>query len=99
MLALPSVRTKVFSIRLLERTGFCKSGQPGQKLIAAGIGRLDAEGHLPEAEFGEFLAVAQLVDVDRRKKVTTASVSPRHTICQRCGTRSRSPNQANSGRQ
>ena len=31
------------------------------------------------------------------KKVTTASVSPRQTICQRCGTRSRSPNQANSG--
>src|SRR5262245_35546790 len=40
-------------------------GQPRQELVTAGIGRLYAQRHLPEAEFGEFLAVAQPVDVDR----------------------------------
>src|SRR5260221_759772 len=43
-------------------------GQPRQELVAAGIGRLHAQRHLPEAEFGEFLAVAQPVDIDRRGK-------------------------------
>src|SRR4051812_46102986 len=67
-LRFPSVRTKAFSIGCWNGPGSSKSGQPGQKLVAAGIGGLDAERHLPEAEFGEFLAIAQLVDVDRREK-------------------------------
>src|SRR5438876_12260043 len=67
----PSERTRVIGLRcwnggvLTSRTAL---GQPRQELVAAGIGRLHAQRYLPEAEFGEFLAVTQAVDIDRREE-------------------------------
>src|SRR4029077_8782667 len=67
----PSERTRVIGLRcwngrvLTPRTAL---GQPRQEFVAAGIGRLHAQRYLPEAEFGEFLAVAQPVDIDWREK-------------------------------
>src|SRR5882672_11465545 len=67
----PSEGTKVICLRCWNG-GFLTPtpalGQPRQELVAAGIGRLHAQRYLPEAEFGEFLAVAQPVDIDRREE-------------------------------
>src|SRR5436190_2132765 len=63
-----SVRTRAPSPGCWNGPGCSKSGQPGQKLVAPGIGGLDAERDLPEAEIRDLLAVAQLVDVDRREE-------------------------------
>src|SRR5690349_161984 len=51
--------------RVAPSAGLCRWRQ---QLVAAGIGRLDARRDLPEAEFGELLAVSQTVDVDRREE-------------------------------
>src|SRR5437763_14545679 len=64
----PSERTRVICLRCWNGrvlTPTMALSQPWQELVAAGIGRLHSQRHLPEAEFSEFLAVAQPVDVDR----------------------------------
>src|SRR5215471_2783579 len=67
----PSERTRVICLRCWNGrvlTPTTVLGQPRQELVAAGIGRLHAQRYLPETEFGEFLAVAEPVDVDRREE-------------------------------
>src|SRR3954451_5366561 len=68
----PLERTVVIGLRFWNGRVLSKAGplgESGQKLVATGVGRLHAQGDLAVAELGELLAVAQLVDVDRREEV------------------------------
>src|SRR6188474_404180 len=67
----PVERTELMGLRRWNGrvlTNRPRLGQPGQEILAPGIGRLDTQRHLPKAKFGELLAVAQLVDIDRWKE-------------------------------